>query len=179
MHHTLTALAVALAVATSAHAQTTAQTTAQATDLPAAVKAPEGHMAAMTWTGTGQLTYECRAKADDAAMFEWAFVGPDATLTDARSKVAMGKYSAGPTWETPDGATVTGKQVAVAPAGAGNIPLQLVKAERGTGALEGVTYVQRVNTNGGVAPAARCDASAKGAKQAIPYSADYVFYKAG
>jgi hypothetical protein len=170
MHSSLKALAAALAVATPAYAQPT--------DLPAAVKAPEGHTAAMTWTGTGKLTYECRAKADDASMFEWAFIGPEATLSDAQSKIAVGKYYAGPTWETADGSTVTGKQVAVAPAAAGSIPFQLVKAEGGTGALAGVTYVQRVNTKGGVAPAARCDAPAKGAKEAVPYSADYVFYKA-
>ena len=49
-------------------------------DVPAPVQPPAGQKAAMTWTGTGELTYECRAKADNASMFEWAFVGPDAKL---------------------------------------------------------------------------------------------------
>jgi hypothetical protein len=73
---------------------------------------------------------------------------------------------------------VTGKQVAVAPAGAGNIPLQLVKAEpaMGSGAMTGVSYIQRVNTKGGVAPANVCDAGAKGKRQTVAYEADYVFY---
>ena len=152
---------------------------ALANELPAAVQVPLGQKAAMTWTGTGLLTYECRAKADDAAMFEWAFAGPDAKLADARSMTPMGKYYAGPTWEANDGAKVTGKQVAVAPSSVGNIPFQLVKAEGGTGALKDVTYIQRVNTRGGVAPAMPCDASNKGAKTTVPYSADYIFYKAG
>jgi hypothetical protein len=152
---------------------------AQANDVPAAVQVPAGQKAAMTWTGTGMLAYECRPKADNAAMFEWAFAGPDAKLADAKSMAPMGKYYGGPTWETNDGAKVTGKQVAVAPASAGNIPFQLVKAEGGSGMLKDVTYIQRVNTKGGVAPAMPCDATTKGAKTTVPYSADYVFYKAG
>jgi len=42
----------------------------------------------------------------------------------------------------------------VSPNGSKNIPLQLVKADvaGGQGALTAVSYVQRVNTQGGVAP---------------------------
>ena len=45
------------------------------------------------------------------------------------------------------------------PASAGNIPLQLVKANpaTGNGAMTGVTFIQRVATKGGVAPATACD----------------------
>ncbi|HVE51078.1 MAG TPA: DUF3455 domain-containing protein [Casimicrobiaceae bacterium] len=146
-------------------------------DVPAAVKPPGAAMAAMTWTGTGELTYECRAKAGAAGTFEWVFAGPDARLTDAKSRAAMGKYYGGPTWEAADGSKVTGKQVAVAPAAAGNIPLQLVKAENGQGAFKDVTYIQRVNTKGGVAPVDACAASNVGTKKTVPYSADYVFFK--
>ena len=112
-------------------------------------------------------------------MFEWAFAGPDAKLADAKSMAPMGKYYGGPTWESTDGSKVTGKQVAVAPASAGNIPYQLVKAENGTAAMKDVTYIQRVNTRGGVAPAMPCDATTKGSRTTVPYSADYVFFKAG
>ena len=76
----------------------------------------------------------------------------------------VGKYYAGPTWEAADGSKVTGKQVAVAPAAPGNIPLQLVKADpaMGAGAMTGVSYIQRLNTKGGVAPATACDADGQG-----------------
>ena len=47
------------------------------------------------------------------------------------------------------------------------------------GMLKDVTYIQRVNTKGGVAPAEACNASIKGTKKTVPYAADYVFYKAG
>ena len=152
---------------------------AQMMDVPAAVKPPGNAMAAMTWTGTGELTYECRAKADAAGMFEWVFVGPVANLTDARTKAPTGKYYAGPTWEAMDGSKITGKQVAVAPASTGNIPFQLVKTDAGSGAFKDVAYIQRVNTKGGVAPSEPCGGASAGAKKTVPYSADYVFYKAG
>jgi Protein of unknown function (DUF3455) len=148
-------------------------------ELPEPVRAPAGHTAAMTAVGIGELTYECRAKATDASVFEWVFVGPMAKLVDAKTQKEVGKYYGGPTWESMDGSKVTGKQVAVAPAAPGSIPLQLVKAEpaMGTGAMSGVTYIQRVNTKGGVAPADPCSAATIGAKKTVPYQADYVFYK--
>ena len=97
-----------------------------------------------------------------AGQFEWAFVGPVATLYDADQKM-VGKYYGGPTWEAADGSKVTGKQVGMAPGGMGNIPLQLVKADpaMGSGAMQGVAYIQRLNTQGGAAPATGCDAMAK------------------
>jgi len=97
---------------------------------------------------------------------------------DAASNKEVGKYYAGPTWESMDGSKVTGKQVAVAPAAPGSIPLQLVKAEpaTGKGAMAGVTYIQRVNTKGGVAPSDPCAAATMGTKKQVPYQADYVFY---
>ena len=47
----------------------------------------------------------------------------------------------------------------------------------GSGAFNGVTYIQRVNTVGGVAPASPCYAGTLGAKQTVSYAADYVFFK--
>ena len=145
--------------------------------LPEAVRAPAGQKVMMAATGVGELTYECREKKDMVGQHEWAFVGPVATLYSAERKV-VGKYYAGPTWESVDGSKVSGKQVAVAPSSPGNIPLQLVKAEpaMGAGGMQGVSYIQRVNTKGGVAPAAACEAGNKGQRQQVAYEADYVFY---
>ena len=152
---------------------------AQMMDVPEAVRVPAGSKSAMTAVGVGELTYECKAKAADAMAFEWVFVGPMAKLMDAQTQKEVGKYYGGPTWESMDGSKVTGKQVAVAPGMAGSIPLQLVKAEpaMGTGAMTGVTYIQRLNTKGGVAPADPCGAATAGMKKNVPYQADYVFYK--
>jgi hypothetical protein len=145
--------------------------------LPEAVRVPAGQKLMMTTSATGEITYECREKKDMAGAHEWAFVGPVATLYGADKKM-VGKYYAGPTWEAADGSKVTGKQVAVAPATPGSIPLQLVKADpaMGAGAMTGVSYIQRLNTKGGVAPAMACDAMGKGKRQVVAYEADYVFY---
>ncbi|MCE9641546.1 MAG: DUF3455 domain-containing protein [Betaproteobacteria bacterium] len=151
----------------------------QAPEAPQAVTPPAGSKYSMTAVGIGEITYECRAKAGAADAFEWVFVAPVATLYDGNKKV-VGKYYGGPTWEANDGSKVTGKQLAVAPAtGTGNIPLQLVQANpaMGSGAMTDVTYIQRLNTMGGVAPAAPCAKANAGAKQQVKYQADYVFYK--
>lgn len=149
--------------------------------LPAAVQVPAGNKVAMETVGVGEITYECRAKAGAAGQFEWVFVGPDARLMDRGGRM-VGKYYGPPaTWESNDGSKVTATQVAVAPAGAGAIPLQLVKANpaMGSGAFSGTTYIQRVATQGGVAPAMPCAAGNVGTKQIVKYQADYIVYKAG
>jgi hypothetical protein len=133
----------------------------------------------MTTVGIGEITYECRAKADAVDVFEWVFVAPVATLYDG-NRNTVGKYYAGPTWEAADGSKVTGKQLAVSPApGTGNIPLQLVQANQASsgGAMSDVTYIQRLNTVGGVAPSTPCGPANVGARQQVKYQADYVFYK--
>jgi hypothetical protein len=145
--------------------------------LPEPVRVPAGQKVRLVTTGVGEITYECREKANTAGAFEWAFVAPVATLYGADRR-NLGKYYAGPTWEASDGSRITGKQVAIAPATPGSIPLQLVKADpaMGAGAMNGVSYIQRLNTKGGVAPTAACDAAGKGRRQQVAYEADYVFY---
>jgi hypothetical protein len=148
--------------------------------LPAAVQVPAGHQVAMETVGSGEITYECRAKAAMAGEFEWVFVGPQAVLKN-RMGTAVGKYYGPPaTWEAMDGSKITGTQLAVAPAGMGNIPLQLVKANpaMGMGAMAGVSHIQRVATKGGTAPAMTCAAGNAGQKQVVGYQADYIFWKA-
>ena len=148
--------------------------------LPDAVKVPAGHRVALETVGVGEITYECRAKADSAGVFEWVFVGPKADL-NSRGGAKLGSYYGPPaTWENADGSKVTATQQAVAPAAAGSIPLQLVKANpaMGMGAMNGTTYIQRVATQGGVAPAAPCTQANLGEKQVVKYQADYIFYKA-
>ena len=74
---------------------------------------------------------------------------------------------------------VVGKAVGNAPGkSASDIPwLKLeVTAHRGSGALSGVTTVQRINTAGGV-HAGACDKA--GTFHSAPYAADYVFLRKG
>jgi Protein of unknown function (DUF3455) len=168
---------VAAAITLSACASAPMMMKVDNASLPEPVRVPPGQKVMMSTTGVGEITYECREKKDMAGAHEWAFVAPVATLYSGDKK-AVGKYYAGPTWEANDGSKVTGKQLAVSPAAPGNIPLQLVKTEpaMGAGAMTGVSYIQRLNTKGGVAPAMACDAASKGKRQQVAYEADYVFY---
>jgi hypothetical protein len=147
--------------------------------LPEAVRVPAAAKQKMWTAAAGEIAYECREKKDMAGQFEWAFVGPVASLKNKAGAV-VGKYYAGPTWEAADGSKVTGKQLAVAPAGAGNIPLQLVKTDpamgMGMGAMQGISHIQRLQTQGGVAPVAVCAMANKGERRQVAYQADYVFY---
>lgn len=148
-------------------------------DLPAAVQVPAGHRVAFETVAAGDITYECRVKKDMADEFEWVFVGPKADL-QGRHGEQLGKYYGPPaTWDFNDGSKISGAQLAVAPNGKGNIPLQLVKTNQamGSGMAEGISHIQRVATQGGVAPALPCDVGARGNKQVVTYSADYIFWK--
>ena len=164
----LTAL---LAAAPAAFAQT---------GLPDSIKVPDGHKVALETTGVGEITYECRDKANAAGQTEWTFVGPKAVLND-RSGKQVGTYFGPPaTWQAKDGSKVTGTQLAVAPSGAGNLPYQLVKANpaEGKGAMSGVSYIQRVALKGGVAPSTERTAATKGKQEVVKYQADYIFWAA-
>jgi hypothetical protein len=167
----LLCLTALLAAAPTAFAQT---------GLPDSIKVPDGHKVAMETTGVGEITYECRDKANAAGQTEWTFVGPKAVLND-RSGKAVGTYFGPPaTWQANDGSKITGTQLAVAPSSAGNLPYQLVKANpaEGKGAMAGVSYIQRVALKGGVAPTTECTTANKGAKEVVKYQADYIFWAA-
>ena len=175
----LAAVTVALLLSACGSVGPVASTFSQ-DSLPDSIKVPMGNKVAMETVGVGEITYECRDKANSPGMTEWVFVGPNAVLND-RSGKQVGKYYGPPaTWESMDGSKLTAVQLAVAPNIAGSIPLQLVKGNpaMGTGAMQGVTYIQRVNTQGGVAPSAPCTAANLSAKAIVKYQADYIFYKA-
>ncbi|WP_144630871.1 DUF3455 domain-containing protein [Bordetella genomosp. 13] len=149
-------------------------------ELPAQVQVPSGNRVAWETVGRGDITYECKAKPNMPGQAEWTFVGPNAVLEDRKGK-QVGKYYGPPaTWEAMDGSKLTATQVAVAPAGAGNLPYQLVKANpaMGSGALTGVTYIQRVALKGGVAPQTPCTSASMGQRSTVQYQADYIFWKA-
>ncbi|ELQ17848.1 hypothetical protein A986_07892 [Pseudomonas fluorescens BRIP34879] len=149
-------------------------------NLPDSIKVPAGHKVSMETTGVGEITYECRDKANAAGQTEWTFVGPKAVLND-RSGTPVGAYFGPPaTWQAKDGSKITGTQVAVAPSSPGNLPYQLVKANpaEGKGAMSGVSYIQRVALKGGVAPSSACTAANKGQQEVVKYQADYLFWSA-
>ena len=141
-------------------------------EVPAAVAAP-GETTVATWHAEGAQVYECKAGGD--GKLAWAFREPIATLVlDGKT---IGRHYAGPNWEHIDGSAVVGKVATSAP-GATPKDIPLLKLEvvssRGSGALSGVTTVQRINTAGGRHDGA-CEKA--GALYSAPYAADYVFLK--
>lgn len=147
--------------------------------LASSIKVPEGNKVAWETVGTGDITYECREKVNAAGQTEWVFAGPKAQLKDRAGKHVGNYYGPPATWEAMDGSKVTATQLAVAPAGDGNLPYQLVKANpaMGDGNMTGVTYIQRVALKGGVAPKTECNTARKGEKAKVAYQADYIFWK--
>jgi lipid-binding SYLF domain-containing protein len=82
-------------------------------------------------------------------------------------------------WAQPIGSFVD--PAFVAPGAIAWLLLQRLSVEAGPAgrdALTRTTYIQRINTIGGVAPATGCTAAGNvGAKILVPYEADYTFYK--
>ena len=89
------------------------------------------------------------------ATYAWTLKAPEALLYDAQGHPA-GTHGAGPTWTANDGSSVKGMklQEAASPAGDAIARLLLrVTTRTGAGLLAPVSYVQRVYTTGGKAPA--------------------------
>jgi hypothetical protein len=126
---------------------------------------------------TGVQIYECSQKPDST--FEWTLKAPEASLA-ARSGQTLGKHYAGPTWESTDGSAVVGEVKARDPGPSSSaIPWLLLaaKANRGSGAFSSAKSIQRVSTNGGLAPAESCDAASLHKVARVPYTASYYFYR--
>ena len=146
-------------------------------EVPDAVKVPEGNMKSLTTTAQGTVAWLCKDGDQGVA---WTVAGPAAVLSDKDGKPAISYYGPPATWEAMDGSKVTGKQLATAPAGEGNIPFQLVEASNSEkeGWLKDVTYIQRLNLKGGAAPMTGCDSDNIGKKVLVAYTGEYVFWKA-
>lgn len=146
-------------------------------DVPDNLRVPDGEKVLLHAHAKGVQTYSCVAGAD--GKYAWSLKAPKAELFDEKGKL-IGEHFAGPTWKLKGGSEVTGKMVAKHDAPkAGTISWLLVSVtgHKGTGALEVVTTIQRVNTDGGLAdPATTCDASKNGTESESSYSADYYFY---
>ena len=149
--------------------------------LEESIRVPAGNVVALETTGVGVLNYECRNNVAATGQVGWTLVTPKADLIDRTGKT-VGTYSGPPaTWTHMDGSTVIGTQIAIAPVlGSTNIAIQLSKGAPGmaSGAMQNVTYIQRINTKGGQDLSKACGPSDIGDKLTLPYQADYIFWKA-
>ena len=147
--------------------------------LPALIQVAAGNSVVLEAQAKGTITYACRKEKEPLTTYKWIVAGEQGVLKDSEGK-EIGTYSGPPArWSVDDKSFVNGSQVAVSPNGAKNIPFQLVKADvaGGQGVLTAVSYVQRVNTKGGVAPSKKCTVDNVGEKAEVKYSAEYRFWK--
>ena len=146
--------------------------------VPPILQVPDGQTVLLKAHAKGVQIYQCVATAADPGKFDWSFKAPEADLTNEGGK-KIAKHYAGPTWEANDGSKVVGavQQKTDAPR-PGAVPWLLLKAKtnEGTGTFARVTYIQRVDTEGGVAPAAGCDQAHVNAEARVEYRANYYFY---
>jgi hypothetical protein len=107
----------------------------------------------------------------------WMLYGPDAVLSaDAEGKSTVGTHYVGPKWETNSGSIAEGTVIDRCTADPNAVQwLSLGAKSRGPGVLQGVTFIQRVNTVGGKAPST--GGTFTGQEITVPYSAEYFFYR--
>ena len=99
------------------------------------------------------------------------------TPATRRTTASVGIHYAGPTWESASGSKVVAAVVDSCTPDPDAIPWLLLKAvsSEGPGIFHRVTYIQRVFTEGGLAPADAGDFVGEEAR--VPYTAWYVFYR--
>jgi len=194
----LTACATALAVAFTVSLPSQAHA-GQVTVPPVPVKleVEAGNIAFLEAHGVGTQNYVCQPSG---AGFAFTLFTPQATLfNDADHQLITHFFSPNPdengtiraTWENsrdtstvwaalvPDGSSTDA--AFVAPGAIAWLKLEVVGHEDGpTGGdkLSETTFIQRLNTSGGLAPLTGCSSLADVGKKAfVPYAADYFFYR--
>jgi Protein of unknown function (DUF3455) len=146
----------------------------QAPDLGACQKleVPEGSQLAFHAYARGVQIYRWSGTS-------WVFVAPAADLfADEGGDGKVGTHYAGPTWESNSGSKVVAAVIDRCTAEPNAIPWLILGAVTagGPGIFDGTTSIQRLNTVGGVAPAA--PGSVVGEVANVPYTAEYYFYRA-
>ena len=200
--HLATTGAFAMALQSLALAQPATGGAYTAPPVPAAIQAPEGNTLFLQAQVEGSQNYVCLPSASG---FSWTFFSPQATGFldfkwiggDIRKQIITHFLSSNPsengtprvTWQSSfDTSAVWGRSVGSSTdpnfVAEGAIPWLLLQAvgwrsgPAGGDILAHTTFVQRLNTAGGVAPSAGCSQSDNvGATALVPYTANYFFYK--
>jgi hypothetical protein len=138
------------------------------------IKTPDTVAPILRLQGRGVQVFRCEPRG---AGYSWIFRLPEADLADPSGKAVI-RHGANFSFEHTDGSRLLGTIVDFDDApDSSNLRWLLLSARSfGQGALTGVTYVQRVNTIGGMPPG-KCDASQQNRLLRVDFSADFVFYK--
>ncbi len=154
--------------------------------IPDAIKLPDnpptGNARVATFFADGFQKYKAQEILNsNPVAYQWVFVAPLADLYDATNK-KVGTHSAGPNWQLSPADSMFGQSFSpprTAPATESNsIDWLLLMPKTGkppTGFFANVSYVQRVATNGGKAPATPPTNASETAN--VHYTAIYRFSK--
>jgi len=133
--------------------------------------------AILTLHAKGSQIYMCQRVENS---IQWLFTAPAARLfDDTGNEVAT--HGDGPVWNYQDSSSIQGVvQVKVSSPDPASIPWLLLKAVNpaNNGILTKVDFIRRSDTQGGITPAAGCDADHIGLIARVPYTATYTFYSA-
>jgi hypothetical protein len=195
---TAVAVALTISMSQSAHAHKVTPP-----NVPVDIQVPAGNVAFLKGQAVGTQNYAC---SPSGAGFAWILFTPEATLFNRAEKqiithffgpnpdqndvntdpriVSKGAIRAA--WQARDTSTVWAKvsplsrPVVVRPDSIPWLLLETVGVQEGpTGGdtLVPTTFIQRVNTVGGLAPPTGCaNAADVGKKAFVPYTADYFFF---
>jgi hypothetical protein len=162
--------------------------------VPGNIQVPAGNEVFLVGHAFGTQNYVC---LPSGSAFSWTLFTPQATLFDDHNRQVITHFFAPnpdengtirAEWQhSRDTSAVWGRQIAsssnasfVAPGAIPWLLLQVVGAKDGpTGGdrLTQTTFVQRLNTVGGIAPSSGCALSTDVGRTAfVPYRADYFFY---
>lgn len=146
--------------------------------IPPALAVPAGNQLVLAASAKGVQIYECAP--DTTGALAWKLHAPRATLFDAAGNQVAIHFGgvdkglpAGPYWQASDGSRVHGANPVSVP-NPGSIPLLRLDAAdtSGNGVFTKVTFIQRLETTGGVAPAGACSSGTT----EVAYTAKYNFY---
>jgi hypothetical protein len=136
------------------------------------LEVPAGNKVAFVAYAEGVQIYRWNGTA-------WSFVAPEAVLYsgDDEDDEVVGIHYAGPTWESISGSKVVCTVIDRCTPDPDAIPWLLLGAvsTKGPGIFHRVSYIHRVQTVGGLAPAE--PGEFVGDEARVPYSAWYVFYR--
>jgi hypothetical protein len=173
----LAGIVAVIAAGTTAQA---AQAAPAAPPVPPEIAVEEGHKPFLIGHAVGVQIYTCTTTATG---FSWSGATPRADLFDDRGTVIVTHFG-GPSWRAKDGSVVVGsrdRDITVDPTAISWLRLKRASSTSGSGGdrLTYTTFIQRIGTTGGRPPgAAECDALTAGIAREVPYTADYVFWKA-
>jgi hypothetical protein len=145
--------------------------------IPDAIKVPAGNSPMLSVHAKGDQIYQCSL---NDGIYSWQLQAPDARLYDEQGQIVGNHYS-GPIWEYKEGSRVVGRVVSkidVDPESSISWLLVKVIAHKGKGLFSEVSFINRINTHGGLPPKSVCDSNHLGGEKRVPYTADYIFYEA-